>query len=540
MAEAPAWERIQIKTFTKWCNTHLKKSYGANAMIEKILEDWENGVPLMRLAVALYKENDKNPEQAISMPKLKEKEMAPAMRINKVNNCTRAIGLLKTAGVNIRGVSAENLVDHDKVQILGMVWIIILDYAARGFGGSSAEVKRALLEWVNKKTNGYERVNPPGVKNFTKDWRSGLAWCALIHAHRPDLINYDECLGKSNAENLETAFSVAENDLDIPRLLDVEDVDIDTPDDKSIMTYVMEYFHRFASEGLKESAAQQAADWLKFMRDLLERQNDYERRARLLLGFCGEKKDEWANYEFGETLVLAGASFDKLRNFVTEEKPKQEAEKMDLEALYAEIQTILKVNNLKPYVPPADIVPDALQTEFMAMVEQQAAHGIAVRENRFKYIEKKDDSSSQEIEDHIEATFRKYDNDNSDSLNKIEFEAALMEMNIVLRNQDEKDKLFQSVAGDDDRITHDEYSVWMKSRLIVSLDDPEGIKSAFKAIAGDARGLTEAQLGTKPLTDDDVEYLKANMPKHDDGTYDYATFVDSVMGAERMSVCLSP
>ena len=75
-------------------------------------------------------------------------------------------------------------------------------------------------------TDGYDRVNPPGVKNFSTDWRSGLAWCAILHAHRPELIDYDDCLTKSNAENLETAFTVAEG-LGIPRLLDVEDVDVD-------------------------------------------------------------------------------------------------------------------------------------------------------------------------------------------------------------------------------------------------------------------------------------------------------------------------
>jgi hypothetical protein len=35
-----------------------------------------------------------------------------------------------------------------------MVFMIILDYASRGFGGTAAEVKQALLQWVNKKTEG--------------------------------------------------------------------------------------------------------------------------------------------------------------------------------------------------------------------------------------------------------------------------------------------------------------------------------------------------------------------------------------------------
>ena len=52
----------------------------------------------------------------------------------------------------------------------------------------------------------------------------------------------------SNEENLtrlETAFYVAEVHLGITRLIDPEDVDVENPDEKSIMTYVAQFLHRF-------------------------------------------------------------------------------------------------------------------------------------------------------------------------------------------------------------------------------------------------------------------------------------------------------
>lgn len=531
MAAVPDWERIQKKTFTKWINTHMNREYGESGKISDIISDWQTGINLMKLTVALYKENDKHPEQAVSMPKLKEKELNPKSRIQEITNLNTAINLLKQAGVNMRGVSAENLCDHqdrDKAVILGMIFTIILDYGARGFGGSSAEVKRALLEWVNKKTEGYERVNPPGVKNFTKDWSNGLAWCALIHRHRPNLIDYQACLGQSNADNLETAFAAAEG-LGIPRLLDVEDMDVALPDEKSVLTYTMEYFLRFASDGLKEGAAKQAADWLKFLRQIHERENEYERRARAVLAWIKASQDNWDGYNFGNTQEEAIAAFNALRAFVTGEKPEQEGEKMDLEALFAEIQTTLKVNNLSPYVPPADVEPSAIDSAFVGLVAAQNAHGTKVRENRFKFVEKKEDKTGEELAEQINSSFRRYDSNGNGTLNKAEFNAACMELGVALKTDQEKDALFEQVSGGADSVSHDNYAKWMKSRLVVSLDDPESIKNAFKVIADGSSGLSEEQLSFEGLSEADVAFMKNNMKKNENGLYDYAGFVSAMM-----------
>jgi len=60
------------------------------------------------------------------------------------------------------------------------------------------------------------------IENFSTSWRNGLGFNALIHAHRPDLINYDGLNPADHIGNLNNAFNVAEDKLGIARLLDAE------------------------------------------------------------------------------------------------------------------------------------------------------------------------------------------------------------------------------------------------------------------------------------------------------------------------------
>lgn len=76
------------------------------------------------------------------------------------------------------------------------------------------------------------------MTNFTDSWRDGLAFCAILDRHRPDLLDYEDCSPDTPLENLEKAFKVAEEELGIIRIVDPEDVCVPKPDDKAIMTYV--------------------------------------------------------------------------------------------------------------------------------------------------------------------------------------------------------------------------------------------------------------------------------------------------------------
>jgi len=116
-----------------------------------------------------------------------------------------------------------------------------------------------------------------------------LAFCALIHRHRPDLLDFEPLDKNNNKQNLELAFDVAEKKLGIPRLLDIEDlVDVAKPDERSIMTYVSEYFHCFAAQGLKELAARRVKKFAQFNKSMEDMQDDYQNQARELLQWISD------------------------------------------------------------------------------------------------------------------------------------------------------------------------------------------------------------------------------------------------------------
>jgi len=66
--------------------------------------------------------------------------------------------------------------------------------------------------------------NYPGVdiKNFTTSWSDGLAFNAILHKWKPHLFDFNNIARKHPNARLDHAFRLAQEHLDIERLLDPE------------------------------------------------------------------------------------------------------------------------------------------------------------------------------------------------------------------------------------------------------------------------------------------------------------------------------
>lgn len=92
-----------------------------------------------------------------------------------------------------------------------------------------------LLEWCKEITKDYAGVK---VTNLTTSWRNGMAFCAVIHYFRPDLIDMAKLDANDVVGNCRMAFDAAES-LNIHRVIEPSDMNLlAVPDKLAVMTYL--------------------------------------------------------------------------------------------------------------------------------------------------------------------------------------------------------------------------------------------------------------------------------------------------------------
>ncbi|XP_062296942.1 calmin [Scomber scombrus] len=262
-------EVVQKRTFTRWMNLHLEKC-DPPIEVHDLFRDIQDG----RILMALLEE--------LSGCKLLHGFKKSSHRIFRLNNIAKVLSFLEERNVKLVSIDAVDVADGNSSIILGLIWNIILFFQIKELTGNirsqfpsssslssiptssdsdtsnsstpsnerqsaSAAMRehsraiKKLLQWVQKRTRKYSVA----VKDFGKSWTSGLAFLAVIKSIDSSLVDMRKALLRGARENLEDAFRIAHFSLGIARLLEPEDVMINTPDEQSIMTYVAQFLEHF-------------------------------------------------------------------------------------------------------------------------------------------------------------------------------------------------------------------------------------------------------------------------------------------------------
>ncbi|XP_054900442.1 calmin [Poeciliopsis prolifica] len=262
----------QKRTFTRWMNVFLQQR-NPPLSVSDLFTDIQDG----RMLMALLEE--------LSGCKLLYRFRSSSHRIFRLNNISKALAFLDDRHVKLLGIDASSVADGVPSVVLNLVWNIILHFQVKeatgglqrhlssslsslslsaypstcdlspqtrdndGYScntlprkGKKAEREpkyhskaiKTLLHWVQRCTSKYG----VDVDDFGASWRSGMAFLALIKSIKPELVDLRQSLSKEPRENLRQAFMLAHQCLDVPPLLEPEDVACASPDEQSIVTYV--------------------------------------------------------------------------------------------------------------------------------------------------------------------------------------------------------------------------------------------------------------------------------------------------------------
>ncbi|XP_065166739.1 dystonin isoform X7 [Atheta coriaria] len=309
-------DAIQKKTFTKWVNKHLKK---AGRQISDLFEDLRDGHNLISLLEVLTGEQ---------LPRERG-----VMRFHMLQNCETVLHFLYCKKIKLVNIRSEDIVDGNPKLTLGLIWTIILHFQISDIvvgNEQNISARDYLLRWAKKTTHKYPGVR---VNDFTKSWQDGLAFTAIIHRNRPDLIDWRQARQQHARQRMETAFYLAEKEYGVTRLLDPEDVDTHEPDEKSLITYISSLHEVFpeppAIHPLYDAMAQQKAQ-------------EYRELASSLHLWMREKTSLMQDRSYPNNLIEMKKLATELSRFRSEELPPRQRNKHHLNQLFRELDKYFK------------------------------------------------------------------------------------------------------------------------------------------------------------------------------------------------------
>uniref|UniRef100_A0A672KH03 Alpha-actinin-2-like n=1 Tax=Sinocyclocheilus grahami TaxID=75366 RepID=A0A672KH03_SINGR len=216
--------------------------------------------------------------------------------------------------------------------------------------------------------NSHLRKAGTQIENIEEDFRNGLklmllleffivpfnvSWlCIMVHKYDNHCIKHGKYQRDDPIGNLNTAFEVAEKYLDIPKMLDADDiVNTPKPDEKAIMTYVSCFYHAFAGAEQAETAANRICKVLAVNQENEKLMEEYEKLASELLEWIRRTIPWLENRVAEQTMHAMQQKLEDFRDYRRVHKPPKVQEKCQLEINFNTLQTKLRLSNRPAFMP---------------------------------------------------------------------------------------------------------------------------------------------------------------------------------------------
>ncbi|XP_059350790.1 microtubule-actin cross-linking factor 1, isoforms 1/2/3/4/5-like isoform X2 [Daphnia carinata] len=325
-------DAIQKKTFTKWVNKHLRK---IGRRVDDLFEDLRDGHNLVSLLEVLSGDH---------LPRERGQ-----MRFHMLQNVQTSLDYLRYRKIKLVNIRAEDIVDSNPKLTLGLIWTIILHFQISDImvgQDESLTAREALLRWAQRTTAKYPGVR---VKDFTSSWKDGLAFNAIIHRNRPDLVDWRSLKNRGIRDRLESAFNVVEREYGVTRLLDPEDVDTPEPDEKSLITYISSLYDVFPNPPALHPL---------YDPETQRKYSEYRELSSSLHVWIRESTLLMQDRTFPNTLIEVKKLALESNRFRTDEVPPRLREKQHITRLYKDIEKFLEETEEK--LEP-ELRPDVLE-----------------------------------------------------------------------------------------------------------------------------------------------------------------------------------
>ncbi|OAF70983.1 hypothetical protein A3Q56_01266 [Intoshia linei] len=229
--EAPIsdWKNVQRRTFTAWIKNLLNKS---NVKFDNMDDDFND-----MTVIHLY--------EILSSKKITKYNKKSKMVNQKLDNISIALDNFQKDGVVFPSIDSQALMNKDKKLLLAFVWTLILNFQIKSLDyddDSEDDLNKTkmtsedkLIKWVK------DMLPDDKIGNICAGWDDGHRLASIVDACAPGL--YDDHIetDESPVERTTKAMDLADQYLNVSKLMTPEDMMQPNVDKLSLLTYLVQF-----------------------------------------------------------------------------------------------------------------------------------------------------------------------------------------------------------------------------------------------------------------------------------------------------------